>query len=195
MNAIICETGTPASAVYRPSAGSPPHLSPHRPRILYADDDLTLQAVIQQLLTRSGYAVDTAEDGVTAWTALRNSHYDLLLTGDEMPDITGLELIRTLRQAGLNLPVILTANSFPLLWRGELERLKCQALLTKPFALHQLCVLIEKLMRSAASKQDAQWGPITRIGGVSQLAGKATGATWRNLPGVACEQATTQERV
>ncbi len=66
-------------------------------RILVVDDSMTVRALLHQTLTEAGYAVDLAEDGVDAWSALHTRHYDLLLTDVDMPRMDGIELIRKLR--------------------------------------------------------------------------------------------------
>jgi len=45
------------------------------------------------MLEEAGYKVDTAEDGQAAWEALCRNHYDLLITDNFMPRLSGLDLI------------------------------------------------------------------------------------------------------
>src|SRR5207244_2046636 len=74
-------------------------------RILYVDDEPSLRKYGELVLLRSGFVVDTAADGEEAWAALRSREYDLLVTDNHMPNLTGLELIGKMGAAGLRLPI------------------------------------------------------------------------------------------
>jgi YesN/AraC family two-component response regulator len=63
--------------------------------------------------------VDTAEDGEFGWEALQAKNYDLLITDNNMPKVSGLELVKKLRSARMALPVILASGAMP----EELNRL------------------------------------------------------------------------
>src|SRR5689334_19643597 len=61
-------------------------------RILVVDDELGIRQVSAAVLGCSGYDVDTAEDGEAGWNALQTKNYDLLITDNNMPKLTGVEL-------------------------------------------------------------------------------------------------------
>jgi DNA-binding response OmpR family regulator len=119
-----------------------------RLRILYVDDDRSLRSLGEQVLQRAGYEVDTAGDGAQAWSALHDEIYDLLITDNQMPRLTGLELIRRMRQEHLGLPVILASGTVDLLRADELARLECGATLAKPFTLDQLLSAVQGVLRT-----------------------------------------------
>ncbi len=66
-------------------------------RILVADDSITVREVERQLLTRLGYDVTVAVDGMDAWNQLRAGAFDLLVTDIDMPRMNGIELVRLVR--------------------------------------------------------------------------------------------------
>jgi two-component system chemotaxis sensor kinase CheA len=78
-------------------------------RILVADDSVTSRMLIKNVLETSGYAVETATDGLEALTTLRNRQFDLLVSDVEMPRMNGFELASSVRADDkLNeLPVVL----------------------------------------------------------------------------------------
>lgn len=115
-------------------------------RILYVDDDVSMRKVGQLILGGSGYIVKTVADGVEAWTALRNSHYDLLITDDRMPRLTGLELIRQVRRARMTVPIILTSGIFGAVPSQELSGIECAAALPKPFSPEQLLATVQEML-------------------------------------------------
>jgi CheY-like chemotaxis protein len=81
-----------------------------------------------------GYQTDTAEDGAAGWEKLHSHSYDLLITDNRMPKVSGFELVKKVRSAHMILPVILASRTLP---TEELDRnpwLQPVATLVKPFA-------------------------------------------------------------
>ena len=120
-----------------------------RARILYVDDDPHMRSFGMLALARSGYHVDTAENGAEAWVALQNQDYHLLITDNQMPELTGLELIRKVWQARMTVPVILASGTVGVLPKDTLPWLECGALLAKPFTFEQLVSSVRDVLRAA----------------------------------------------
>jgi len=119
--------------------------------ILVVDDEPQIRKLIANILTRFGYTVATADDGGAGWQALGAHHFDLVVTDNQMPNVTGIELLRKLRAAGRNLPVIMATGIIP---KDELERepsLKPAAILVKPFSKAEL-------LRSVVDALEAAYG-------------------------------------
>jgi CheY-like chemotaxis protein/anti-sigma regulatory factor (Ser/Thr protein kinase) len=68
-------------------------------RILVVDDDDTTRLVIRRTLTKAGFSVTEAKDGVEALETLRRRRFDLMLLDVWMPRMTGLDLLTELRSA------------------------------------------------------------------------------------------------
>ncbi|WP_028082050.1 chemotaxis response regulator CheY [Solimonas soli] len=67
-------------------------------RILVVDDFSTMRRIVRNLLGDLGYVnVSEADDGKTAWPMLQTSHFDFVITDWNMPGMTGIELLRTIR--------------------------------------------------------------------------------------------------
>jgi DNA-binding response OmpR family regulator len=82
-------------------------------RILLADDDRELNALLAEFLTMEGYAVTSVYDGDTAMDAAMRGNTDLVVLDVMMPGRSGMEVLRALRQH-TSLPVImLTARGDP----------------------------------------------------------------------------------
>ena len=127
---------------------------PRRVSILLADDDLSTRNLNAEVLTRSGYQVATASDGVEAWQALNEDRYDLLITDHQMPWVTGLELIQKLRAEAKTLPVILVSGLLP---EEEIKRhpeLRIEATLQKPCQLEVLLDTVRLVLWGSG----AGWG-------------------------------------
>ena len=73
-------------------------------RILVADDDEGTRHLISAVLAGAGFDVNAAADGQQAWEALLHEHYDLLVTDNEMPRLTGIQLIERICEAGIACP-------------------------------------------------------------------------------------------
>ena len=80
-------------------------------RILVVDDSLTVRQAEKQVLENAGFLVDVAVDGLEAWSAVRLSAYDLLVTDVDMPRMNGIELVRRIRQEErlADLPIIIVS--------------------------------------------------------------------------------------
>jgi len=80
-------------------------------RILVVEDDGDLRRLNAQALSLSGYEVETAVDGAAAWAELQTNSYDLMITDNNMPKVTGVELLVKLRAARMELPVIMASGT------------------------------------------------------------------------------------
>ena len=75
-------------------------------RVLIADDEANARRVLEILLRKLGCEVFSAADGAAALAILQETSIDLLITDLNMPNMSGLELLTTLRKEGYNFPVI-----------------------------------------------------------------------------------------
>ena len=102
------------------SLATPQQGRPNRAcRILVVDDDDNLRLLNAQVLAHSGYHVDAATDGAAAWDSLQRADYDLLITDNNMPKVSGVELLHKLHAAHIAMPVILVTGIPP---KAELTR-------------------------------------------------------------------------
>ena len=106
-------------------------------RILIAEDDEVLRAFNAMALAERGFMVDVVSDGAAALHALQTTHYDLLITDNNMPNLTGVELVMGLRSAGSPIPVILASGTLPTdcTWPAEQSPI---AMLSKPYGTARL---------------------------------------------------------
>jgi DNA-binding response OmpR family regulator len=81
--------------------------------ILVVEDDVLTRHINTKALIKSGYEVDAAEDGSAAWEALQLKGYDLLVTDNDMPNVSGVELLKKLHAASNAMPVIMVSGKMP----------------------------------------------------------------------------------
>ena len=118
-------------------------------RILVVDDEPMICHLSTRVLTGCGYQVDTAEDGAAAWQALNSECYDLLVTDNNMPKVSGVELLKMLHAARMTLPVIMVSGAMPteeLSWHPWLQ---IDAALAKPFSSAELLKTVRRVLGSA----------------------------------------------
>ena len=123
------------------------HCGASSKRILVADDDASIRGCIAIVLTRKGFDVETAKDGEEAWTAICKTEFDLVITDHEMPHLTGLNLIRKVRNASMDAPFILISASLPGPESMLIPLIQPGALLSKPFAFGSLLKVVFSLLR------------------------------------------------
>jgi DNA-binding response OmpR family regulator len=138
------------------------------------------------VLIRSGYQVDIAEDGEAGREALQAKNYDLLITDNNMPKVSGVELIKKLHAEDATLPVIMASGAIP---TEELNRhswLQLAATLLKPFTIEELLGTVKRVLRSAerARSRTENYFPV-KTGSVSQTGPLTRGASMneRTTPG------------
>jgi len=129
----------------------PPAEADAKVRILYVDDEPSLRKYGELVLQRSGFEVDTAADGEEAWAALQTRKYDLLITDNHMPNVTGLELIKKVGAAGLRLPIILASSIVSTFAKSDPPLFERGSLLAKPFTPGQLVSVVQNLLRKPQS--------------------------------------------
>jgi two-component system response regulator ChvI len=120
--------------------------------IALVDDDKNILASVSMLLEQEGYHVCTFSDGAAALTALTTTPPDLAILDIKMPRMDGLELLRRLRQANPDLPVIfLTSKDEEI---DELMGLNAGAddYIRKPFSQRLLLERVRAVLRRAEGK-------------------------------------------
>ena len=130
--------------------------------ILIIEDDEELLENLKASLEKERYRVETETDGRTGLDKALSETHDLILLDIMLPNMNGLELLKEIREGGLNTPLlILTA-------RGDLKDkvlgldLGADDYLAKPFSLPELLARIRALMRRDASKN-----PLMQVGNIT----------------------------
>ena len=122
-------------------------------RILMVEDDADIRRLNVEALNSSGYAVDAAEDGAAAWEAVQASRYDLLITDNNMPNLTGIGLLKKLRAADMRLPVIMATGTLPTQELAQNPWLQPVITLTKPYATEVLLDTVKTALHPAITKR------------------------------------------
>ncbi len=131
-------------------------------RAIVIEDDQDINQQIVSRLKQEGFAVDSADNGVDGLYLIKEYPSDVAIVDLGLPQLSGLDVIKQIRAAGSNLPIlILTARGK---WQDKVEGLDAGAddYLVKPFHQEELMARIRVLIRRAAGWSDSslQCGPV-----------------------------------
>ena len=119
-------------------------------RILVVEDESDLRQLNAEVLMDSGYQVDMAEDGAVGWAAVQQNRYDLLVTDQFMPKLSGVELLKKIHTARLPLPVIMVTHILPT-WEFSLHpHLQAATMLRKPYTIGKLLGMVKNVLYATA---------------------------------------------
>ncbi len=125
-------------------------------RALVIEDDLIIQRQIVEKLQREGFAVDSTDNGKEGLYLLQEYPCDVAIVDLGLPEMSGLEVINTIRRNGSKIPVlILTARGR---WQDKVEGLDAGAddYLVKPFHHEEMMARIRVLIRRASGWSDSR---------------------------------------
>jgi DNA-binding response OmpR family regulator len=129
-------------------------------RILVAEDEHKLAAVVRRGLEEHGYAVDVAYDGDDALAMAEIEPYDLIVLDIMLPGIDGLTVCRRLRSERRNVPVLMLTARDTVDDRVAGLDAGADDYLVKPFAFRELLARVRALLRRDGLSRD----PILRVG-------------------------------
>ncbi|MEO1081844.1 MAG: response regulator transcription factor [Pseudomonadota bacterium] len=132
-------------------------------RLLVVEDDARLRARLVEHFRGNGWIVDEAPDGQEAQFLASEYPVDIAIVDLGLPDVSGVDLIRNWRSAGLNMPVlILTARAD---WQDKVGGLEAGAddYVTKPFYLEEVEARLDALLRRVEGRRRsvAEYGALS----------------------------------
>ena len=124
-----------------------------------AENNYAVRRLNTGLLMDSGYEVDAAEDGAVAWDALQRYDYDLLITENEMPQLSGVDLLRNIFAGQMTVPVIMVSETMP---TAELKRqpwLHVEAMLSKSYVVEEFLATVRNVLLANEGTRDVVTSP------------------------------------
>lgn len=116
-------------------------------RILLVEDDLMLGKAIKETLENQNYVVDWVVNAELCKLALGNTNFEIVLLDINLPDKSGLEILRDLRLRKNNIPVLVLTSRDGVFQKIEALDMGADDYLSKPFAVEELFARIRSVTR------------------------------------------------
>jgi DNA-binding response OmpR family regulator len=117
--------------------------------ILVVEDDRALRELFCTVLSKNGFVYHEAKDGTDAWDVLEKQYIDLIVTDIMMPNMNGFEFVKSLRQNGMNTPVLMITakDTFEDMQSGFLAG--TDDYMVKPVNVNEMILRINALLKRA----------------------------------------------
>lgn len=117
---------------------------PDAVRVLVVEDNIELRIDLKDVLSMEGYSVSATADGVEALVFLENNRVDLVVSDNEMPNMDGVSLLRSVRSDKdmADLPFILLSANTPLVVEDDPK----YHFLRKPISISDLSNIIDQML-------------------------------------------------
>ncbi|MFA6411089.1 MAG: PAS domain S-box protein [Syntrophales bacterium] len=117
-------------------------------RILFVDDEDTMTQIAEDMLSKMGYDIWATTSSVAALKSFRlqPDHFDIVITDQAMPNMTGMVLSEELLKIRPDLPIILCTGFSEIITPARLEAIGIGGFIMKPFTMADLDATIRKVL-------------------------------------------------
>ncbi|MFC1852883.1 response regulator [candidate division CSSED10-310 bacterium] len=115
-------------------------------KILVIDDSESMRNLISETLSKEGYAVDVASDGISAIRKIKNNPYDLITLDVEMPGLRGIEVLRIIKKIDMRIYVIMVTSIATIQTAINAIRQGAYDYITKPFDTDDMILSIKRAL-------------------------------------------------
>lgn len=119
-----------------------------KPRILVVDDEESIREFLDIMLRKEGYEVTCVEDGQKAIDTLKKKSFDLLISDLQMPNVTGIELLKHCRETYPDLLFMMITAFGTAESAVEAMKMGAYDYITKPFKIDEVRINIANALRS-----------------------------------------------
>jgi two-component system copper resistance phosphate regulon response regulator CusR len=128
-------------------------------KILAIEDDRTVGQYVKRGLEEQRFHVDLATDGLEGLRLASGGQYDLIILDLRLPEMSGLEVLRNLRDRGLTVPILVLTAQDTVDFKVQALRTGADDYVTKPFSFEELLARVEALGRRPQQLQS----PVLRV--------------------------------
>jgi DNA-binding response OmpR family regulator len=125
-----------------------------RQRILVAEGESDIRRLNSEMLIHSGYDVDTAGDGAAAWDTLQLNRYDLLITAQFLPKVSGVYLLKKMHDTDMSLPTIMTTKILPTWEFAARSWLQRTTMVRTPYTTQEFLGTVKKILRAITNARE-----------------------------------------
>jgi CheY-like chemotaxis protein len=119
----------------------------YKKTILLVDDSRTTRSYVSDILSKAGYEIQEAENGIKALLSISRNMPDAMVLDLLMPEMDGFEVLETLQQQKIKLPIIVVTADVQEEVHKECMELGASAFLNKPVAKDVLLETLKKIMQ------------------------------------------------
>ncbi len=119
-----------------------------KPRLLVVDDEESIREFLEIMLKKEGYEVTCAEDGAKAKDLLAKKTFDMVISDLQMPNVTGIELLKFVKEAYPDLVFMLITAFGTTESAVEAMKMGAYDYLTKPFKIDEVRLNIQNALRT-----------------------------------------------
>ena len=123
-------------------------------RLLIVEDEQALVKPVKKFLEKKGFAVDTADNGKDAIEYAQETEYDCILLDLNLPEIDGITVSNTLRENGIETPIIMVTARSQVYNKLEGFDNGADDYVTKPFDLNELTARINAVIKRSSKNSE-----------------------------------------
>lgn len=112
-------------------------------KVLVVDDQRNIVELLENIIVDKGHTVDTAYDGRQGLELIKSRQYDLAIIDHNMPEMTGMELLKYIKAEGIPVKTIIISG-YPNVQESFFKKLGVDEFIKKPFGIEDIEQMLEK---------------------------------------------------
>lgn len=125
-------------------------------RILIIEDEKLIRWSLRQRFQEEGLSVEEAEDGANGLSMVANQTFDLVMLDYKLPDMTGLDVLRQIREHDADIVVVMMTAFSSVENAVEAMRLGAYDYVSKPFKMDELMLTVVKALQTTALRREVR---------------------------------------
>jgi len=131
--------------------------------ILVVDDEEMMRTLLNRILSREGYKIRSAEDGVVALEVLKAEKFDIIISDMKMPRMNGFELLKIVKKEYPKIGVIIMTAYGDTYTVKDALLLGADEYITKPFKSYEISLVVERAYWRILSASSQASNPVALV--------------------------------
>jgi DNA-binding NtrC family response regulator len=119
----------------------------NKAKILIIEDDHSLRDFLKDFLEHEGYFVCVATNGRKGLETLEKENFDLVITDVVMPEVDGVEVLRTIKESGIDISIIIITGHSSIRQAVEFIKMGADDYFKKPFVTEEILLVIDRCLK------------------------------------------------